>query len=366
MTERRAPRARRAATPCAAPETRRRLALGRRGSLSRRNSTPERRPFHGTERAVRVRGSGRYPWGRRDTGRTPEDPNTAKREGLLDIFAVGLGISAARRHSVHRLLLACALALTALATPRPAHADWIVPAGSTVSLGGGAVDLACTDLVVAGTLQLGSGTVTNARHVTILAGGTIDGGSATVTLGGDWSNAGSFVPGTSAVRFRDGCSLTFATISGNTTFSTASFVTAAGRSFVFAVGSTQTINNVLEIGGTAGLPVQFRSSVAGQVAYINLIASGTQLIQHVGVTDVWATGQWLAPTLMNEGGGGNASRWFGGSGPGAAAIPTLGDAMLLALAALLAASGFGVLRRQRSIATNSSGSADESRKRMTR
>ena len=116
---------------------------------------------------------------------------------------------------------------------------------------------------------------------------------------------------------------------------------------MFAVGTTQTINNVLEIAGTAGSPVQFRSSAAGQVANINLVASGTQLIQHVGVTDVWATGQWLAPTLTNEGGGGNANRWFGGSGPGAAAIPAMSDAMLLALAVLLAASGAWFARQPR-------------------
>ena len=279
-------------------------------------------------------------------GRGNRRPHAAKREDLLDVCAVlGLGDPRARALSAGRLLLACGM--VALVAARPAHADWIIPSGSTVSLGGGAVDLACTDLVVAGTLQLGSGTVANARHVTILAGGTIDGGSATVTLGGNWSNAGAFVPDTSAVRFRDVCSLFTATISGNSTFSTASFVTAAGRNFVFAVGTTQTINDVLEIGGTAGLPIQFRSGAAGQVAYINLIASGTQLIQHVGVTDVWATGQWLAPTLANEGGGGNANRWFGGSGAGAAAIPTLGNVMLLVLAALLAVTGMRLSHRHR-------------------
>ncbi len=255
--------------------------------------------------------------------------------------------------SAGRLLLACALALAALVAVRPAHADLVVPAGAVVSLASGTVDLSCTDVIVAGTLQLGAGSVANARHVTILAGGTIDGGSGILTLGGNWSNSGQFIAGSSAVRFRDVCSLAFATISGGTTFSTASFVTAAGRNFVFAVGTTQTVNDVLEIGGTAGLPIQFRSGSAGQVAYINLIAAGTQLIQHVGVTDVWATGQWLAPTLTNEGGGGNANRWFGGSGPGAAAIPTVGDAMLLALAALLAASGLGALRRKRTNGTNS-------------
>jgi hypothetical protein len=244
-----------------------------------------------------------------------------------------------------RLLVAGAIAGAALVAARPARADLVVPANATVNLASGSLDLACTDVVVAGTLQVASASILNARHVTILAGGAIDGGSGSIALGGNWSNAGQFVAGTSAVRFRDLCSLTAATVAGSTTFSTASFVTATGRNFVFEVGSTQTINALLEIAGTAALPIQFRSAVPGQVAYVNLVPSGTQQIQHVGVTDVWATGQWLAPNLTNEGGGGNANRWFG---QGAATpIPTLAETMLAVLAALLAAIGAWRLRRHR-------------------
>ena len=279
----------------------------------------------------------------------------SQREGSLDVCALSaVGHRPQRTHSIVRLFLGCALAVAALAATRFAHADLVVPAGSVVSLGGGTVDLSCTDVVVAGTLQLTSGSVANARHVTILAGGTIDGGSGVITLGGNWTNSGQFIAGTSAVRFRDLCSLATATIAGATTFSTASFVTGTGRNFLFTVGTTQTISGLLEIAGSAGSPIQFRSTAAGQVANINLLASGTQLIQHVGVTDVWATGQWLAPTLSNEGGGGNANRWFGGSAPvaRAAVIPTLSDAMLLVLATLLAAIGTWFARRTRARVRN--------------
>ena len=203
-------------------------------------------------------------------------------------------------------------------------------------------------MIVAGTLQVSSGSILNARHVTIQAGGTIDGGTGILAVGGNWSNAGQFTPGTSQVRFRDLCSLASATIAGNTTFATASFVTATGKNYVFSTGSTQTVNNLLEIAGSVALPIQFRSNVAGQTAFINLLASGTQLIQHVGVTDVWATGQWLAPTLTNEGGGGNANRWFGGSLPGVATpVPTLGDSTLVAMILTFAATGALLLRRRR-------------------
>jgi len=248
------------------------------------------------------------------------------------------------------LLAAWAFAFLAAGT---AHADLIVGAGSTTTLGSGVVDLACTDLIVAGTLQIASGSIHNARNVTIQPGGTIDGGSGLIQLGGNWTDNGSFVANTGEVDFRDLCVPGPASITGSTTFFRASFVSGTGKNYVFAVGSTQTIQSVLEIAGTAPSPIQFRSSTPGQVANMNLVAGGTQLIQHVGVTDVWATGQHLAPNLTNEGGGGNAHRWFnrggGGGGPGrggsAAPIPTIDVGALIALAALLAASGLWFVRR---------------------
>src|SRR5262249_55401470 len=126
-----------------------------------------------------------------------------------------------------------------------------------------------------------------------------------IQVGGNWTNNGSFAANAGEVDFRDVCGPSPATVSGNTTFFKASFVSGSGKNYVFQVGSTQTILSLLEITGTAANPIQFRSSTPGKVANINLVAGGTQQIQHVGVTDVWATGQHLAPTLTNEGGGGN-------------------------------------------------------------
>ncbi len=235
-----------------------------------------------------------------------------------------------------------------------ARADLIVPGGSLVSLGPGVIDLACTDVIVAGTLQINSGQLKNVRSVTISAGGAIDGGSGLIEVGGNWTNAGSFLAGSGTVNFRDLCVFGNAVIMGSTTFNGASFVTSSGQNYVFAAGSTQTINTLLEITGTAALPIQFRSSNPGQVAFINLLSGGTQLIQHVGVTDVWATGQHLAPLLTNEGGGGNANRWFGTPSNVVTPVPTLDAGALAALAALVAAMGGwmstrrGAIRRVRS------------------
>jgi hypothetical protein len=231
--------------------------------------------------------------------------------------------------------------------PALAAADVIVPPGAIGTLNGATLDLGCTDLIVAGTLQIGSTQVVNARNVTIQPGGVVDGGSGAIELGGNWSNSGGFLAGSSSVLFRDLCALASATISGSSSFANARFATSTGKNYVFAVGSVQTITGVLEITGTTPQPIQFRSSAPGQVASINLTPSATQQIAHVGVSDVWATGQPLAPNLQNEGGSGNALGWFGTLvADTAASIPALSDLMLGILAALLAlVAGPGLRRR---------------------
>lgn len=259
----------------------------------------------------------------------------------MPIDSVGVGVRV-RARSASRLV---ALAVAFLAA-RLAWADLIVPSGSLASVGPGRVDLACTDVVVSGTLQVNSGQLRNVRSVTINPGGAIDGGSGLIEVGGNWTNSGTFIAGSGTVNFRDLCSFGNAVVMGSTTFYRASFVTGSGKNYVFAVGSTQTITALLEITGTAPQPIQFRSSIPGQVAFINLLTGGTQQIQHVGVTDVWATGQWLAPFLTNEGGGGNARRWFGTPDDVVIPIPTLDRSALLALGALLAALGAWFLNRR--------------------
>ena len=252
-----------------------------------------------------------------------------------------------RRVRPLRAYAAAALA-AALIPLTSARADLIVPVGGTYTTNGGQTDLACTDVVVGGLLVVDSGSLVNVRHLTIQAGGTVVSTTGTIRLGGDWNNAGTFVAGSGVVQFRDLCGLTLSAVAGSTTFANASFVSGTGKTYRFAVGTTQSVSGVLEIAGTTPNPIQFRSSSAGQVASINLFPAGAQQIQHVGVTDVWATGQWLAPSLTNEGGGGNANRWFG-SGPPLGAghpIPTLGDLATLALAALLALAGLLDLRRR--------------------
>jgi hypothetical protein len=244
---------------------------------------------------------------------------------------------------------AAAVALIAAFAGGPAVADLVVPANAVVSLSSGQFDLACTDVVVAGTLRLDTGSVVNVRHVTVQAGGVIDGSAGTVRLGGNWTNGGQFIPGTSRVEFRDLCSLPSSTLAGNTTFANLSLVSSFGKNYAFTAGQTQTVGGLLEITGTLSQPIQIRSTTPGSTGSLNLLPGGTQQILHVGVTDNQATGQWLAPGQSNEGGGGNARRWFGtpSGGANAAAIPVNGAGTLAVLALLLALLGGRAARGRR-------------------
>ena len=91
-------------------------------------------------------------------------------------------------------------------------------AGSTWSLGDAAVDFGCADLAVNGTLDVSSANVRNTDSVQINAGGTVNGGTGTLGLTGDFSNAGTFSKGTGTVSIADGCGNTTSTIAGSQSF----------------------------------------------------------------------------------------------------------------------------------------------------
>ena len=138
-------------------------------------------------------------------------------------------------------------------------------------------------------------------------------------------------------------------ITGNTTFFNLSFVSLTGKAYVFQGGSTQTIEDQLQILGTSSFGIQFQSAIPAQFASIDLLNGGAQNIDFVGVSNVHATDQHLAPTLTNDGGSGNAVGWFGqggGGGPGTVApTPVLSSWAMLLLALGLLAVALTSMRR---------------------
>jgi hypothetical protein len=90
---------------------------------------------------------------------------------------------------------ACALtAMLASGFGMPAVANQVIPAGGATLVASGLVDLACTDLLVDGTLNTGTGTYVKVRNVTVGPTGVVL-GNGTINYSGTLSNGGVIQPG---------------------------------------------------------------------------------------------------------------------------------------------------------------------------
>ena len=212
-----------------------------------------------------------------------------------------------------------------------------VGSGVTADLGTASLDLGCGDLTVEGMLMVSGGAIKQARDVTTMAGGTLQGGSGSIELAGDWSNTGTFNAGTSTVSFMDGCSVVSATISGSNTFSSLGLSTTSGKTFSFAAGSTQTITNSLSLTGAPANLLALRSTVGGSEAFLDLQGSHDP-ITFTDVMDLHASGNPISagPGSRNSG---NTDGWFFG-----AVVPALPWVGLAALALALWWAGRSRLR----------------------
>ncbi len=221
-----------------------------------------------------------------------------------------------------------------------AWADLVVPAGASIQLNGGTLALGESSLELGGMLDLGSGASIGISNLSTFPGSLLTAGSGLIELSGDWSVQGSFNAGSGAVNFIDGL-VGVSNLFGSNTFHTLSLVSAIGKHVVVEPASIQQIAQQLEIQGTVALPIQIERLPVGDVGQFNLLPAGTQLISHVGVSNVYATGQPLAPTLTNEGGSGNALGWFGTLLASPSPIPATSTLSLLILVGvMLLAAGF--------------------------
>lgn len=158
-----------------------------------------------------------------------------------------------------------------------------VPVGGAISLPtGGNMDLGCNALNVLGTFSVNAGQTTNAGGVAIASSGTIDSGQGTISVSGNWSNSGAFVPGTGTVVFSDGCASGNIVLSGGTTFNNLNLTSSTGRTFVIPSGSNITVNGVLTLQGASGQPISLISS-SGQTAVISLGPQATVVRNNVNV-----------------------------------------------------------------------------------
>lgn len=198
-----------------------------------------------------------------------------------------------------------------------------VPAGGSMTTNGGAVNTACLDVNLQGQFLLGTGQINDGGTMGIGATGVMNAGSGLIEVGGDWNNAGTFVPGTSTVLFQDGCSTAPATFSGATTFYNLTLTSSIGRQFIFPATGPTIVTGTLTIQGVPGQPVRLISNAAS--GSVIELAPGAQLIV------INAQGY-----RVDE----NGNVIVGGAAP----IPALNGQSLALLALLLAGIGY-FLRR---------------------
>ncbi|MGB5488964.1 MAG: hypothetical protein WBN06_16350 [Lysobacterales bacterium] len=235
------------------------------------------------------------------------------------------------------------IVLSVFASAQVLAAGITIGSGGSISVGSGAIQVGCGDLVNNGTLGLGSGVVTMTGNVT--SSGQFDGDSGLLEFGGDWSNSGALTAGTSMVAVVDECGDGSITFSGSTDFYNLSMLTTAGKRVVFAAGAEQKIANDLVFTGSPGNRLTLRSSIPGAPVFTSLALVGTQFIDWVDVADnvVLEPYQRLAPTYpstLNSIDSGGNSGWFAEP----VAIPTLSGPGILLLAVFILL-GAGTARR---------------------
>jgi hypothetical protein len=240
------------------------------------------------------------------------------------------------RHLACAAMFAATLVCAQSVTIEPGAA-WSLPAG-TLSVDGGT-------LAVRGTLACADGAVTDVNQLSIAAGGAVNNsGACRYAVADGWNQQGAFVPGGSTVRFAPTAPNRQAVLTGETRFANLT-VDTPGASLVLPAGATQRVLGTLTLSGASGAPVAVRSSQGGRVANLDLDYGGRESIRHVAVSDVYATGRWLAAFQTNEGGSGNARRWFG---EGFDPVPVDHPLALALLGMLLAvAAALGMRRRAR-------------------
>jgi hypothetical protein len=227
----------------------------------------------------------------------------------------------------------------------PAFAAFTVGVGSSLQLGDGKFDLGCSDLIINGSAAGGSGAVAGVANLAI-AGGSLSPGAGRIALGGDFSNAGTFIPGSSSVNIVDACGNGTSRITGTTAFYDLLVGSTIGKQLVFPAGVVQNVAHAFALQGAAGNLLQVLSSTPGTKARLVVAAGAAQTIAYVNARHNDASGgATVAPGTAanyNSVDGDGLLNWFAaviGPPGGTAAVPAplLGRWAALLLAALLAA-----------------------------
>ncbi|MCX7556941.1 hypothetical protein OS187_08940 [Xanthomonadaceae bacterium JHOS43] len=199
------------------------------------------------------------------------------------------------------------------------------------------MDLDCAALRIEGAVDAADGQIAGVGHLDLA--GQLAATTASLEVGGDWNNHGSFQAGSGTVVFSDRCNQSQSTLQGNTTFATLVIESARGKTYQFPSGATQDVSSALRLSGVAGQRMSIRSTTPGSRANVALDNAGSQQIAWVDVADMAApsSAAWLAPglpTAFNAIDSGNNQRWFALASVAPVMVPATSIWALLGLAVL--------------------------------
>jgi hypothetical protein len=158
----------------------------------------------------------------------------------------------------------------------------LISSGTGTKTLGAAIDIGGTFGVTGGTFALSSHAA-SVTGVTIGPSGTLDGGSATITNSGGWTNNGAFTSGTSTALFNTGSTIT---ISGTTSFANLTITHTAAKQVNFAASGgtpTYTVTGVFTATGNVGALIKLWSASSG--TKWDFLPTGTASVDYVDVMD---------------------------------------------------------------------------------
>lgn len=211
-----------------------------------------------------------------------------------------------------------------------ASAQLVVPAGASMDLGGGALDLACQPMDISGSYSLSGGSVLKASKLQVEASGILN-VQGLLEVGGDFINAGQVIANAGSISLNGACLPAGATIkiSGTGTIANLTISSNSGQSFEIQPGANITVTQQLTVTGEPGKPVQL-TSANGQASNIQ-VAPSAQVSQSNVVTNNVAITPTVTPPVTAT----------------ATPVPTLGDAVVSLLSLLVLTLALGTLRRSK-------------------
>jgi hypothetical protein len=124
-------------------------------------------------------------------------------------------------------------------------ADVVIEPGGTINVGDGSYDIGCLTLEIQGTFRLQQGFATLGNWLNE-PGGTAVGGGGTLDAGGNWTNLGSFDPGTGTVLLSARCTSGAPVVmTGESRFNNL-ILTGQGATYVVPAGERIEVNNLLD------------------------------------------------------------------------------------------------------------------------